>query len=120
MKKSSLKHYVMLLETELGAVDRDRNYWMGQYDLKVAALIDANDEIKELRAKLGDNDELCALRAKLSGTTCEEANASLREKNSELAEEVNGLRKALQKERLEFASQLVFENRLLKDPQNNN
>ena len=85
MKKSSLKHYVMLLETELGAVDRDRNYWFNQYELKDKELLKAKDEIAELRRRLDDNGGLCTLRAKLIGETCKETNDRLREDNERLS-----------------------------------
>ena len=85
MKKSSLKHYVMLLETELEVAVHDRNYWMGKYDLEAEILANASDEIAELRRRLDDNGGLCTLRAKLIGETCKETNDRLREDNERLS-----------------------------------
>ena len=94
MKKSSLKNYIALLEAkdeiaELKAdaarVQQARNYWMRQHELKGKELLKAKDEIAELKRRLGDNDDLCTLRTKLTGETCKETRARLREDNERLS-----------------------------------
>ena len=78
MKKSSLKNYIA--------------FSMRQHDLKDRELLKAKDEIAELKMRLDDNSDLCALRAKLTGETCGEARARLREDNERLQEDNDRLR----------------------------
>ena len=120
MKKSSLKNYIALLEADAAANADARDYWMRQHELECEELLEAKDEIAELKAdaaantsdywmrqhelkdeellkakdeiaelkrRLDDNDGLCALRAKLTGETCQETRARLREDNGRLQED---------------------------------
>ena len=118
MKKSSLKNYIASLEADAAANADARNYWMRKHELKCKELLEAKDEIAELKAdaaantsdywmrqhelkdeellkakdeiaelrrRLDDNGGLCTLRAKLTGETCQETRARLREDNERLS-----------------------------------
>ena len=104
MNKSSLKNYIAFLEAkdeiaELKAdaakVQQARNYWMRQHELKGKELLKAKDEIAELKRRLDANSWICALRANLTGETCEETRARLREDNERLREDNERLSRLL-------------------------
>ena len=103
MKKSSLKNYITLLEAAADSATYARDYWMREYERRVKELLEADNEIAELKAdtaanasdcwarqhelkrRLDDNGGLCTLRAKLTGETCKETNDRLREDNERLS-----------------------------------
>ncbi len=102
MKKSSLKNYIALLEAAADSATYARDYWMREHERRVEELLEADNEIAELKAdaaanasdywalqhelkrRLADNGGLCTLRAKLTAETCEETLARLREDNERL------------------------------------
>ena len=102
MKKSSLKNYIALLEAAADSATYARDYWMREHERRVEELLEADNEIAELKAdaaanasdywalhhelkrRLADNGGLCTLRAKLTTETCEETLARLREDNERL------------------------------------
>ena len=102
MKKSSLKNYITLLEAAADSATHARDYWMREHERRVEELLEADNEIAELKAdaaanasdcwarqhelkrRLADNGGLCTLRAKLTTETCEETLARLREDNERL------------------------------------
>ncbi len=102
MKKSSLKNYITLLEAAADSAAHVRDYWMREHERRVEELLEADNEIAELKAeaatnasdywalqhelkrRLADNGGLCTLRAKLTAETCEEALTRLREDNERL------------------------------------
>ena len=102
MKKSSLKNYITLLEAAADSATYARDYWMREHERRVEELLEADNEIAELKAdaaanasdywalqrelkrRLADNGGLCTLRAKLTTETCEETLARLREDNERL------------------------------------
>ena len=102
MKKSSLKNYIALLEAAADSATYARDYWMREHERRVEELLEADNEIAELKAdaaanasdywalqhelerRLDDNGGLCTLRAKLTTETCEETLARLREDNERL------------------------------------
>ena len=103
MKKSSLKNYITLLEAAADSATHARDYWMREHERRVEELLEADNEIAELKAdaaanasdcwarqhelkrRLADNGGLCTLRAKLTTETCEETLARLREDNERLS-----------------------------------
>ena len=102
MKKSSLKNYITLLEEAADSATHARDYWMREYERRVKELLEADNEIAELKAdaaanasdcwarqhelkrRLDDNGGLCTLRAKLTTETCEETLVRLQEDNERL------------------------------------
>ena len=116
MKKSSLKKYITLLEAAADSATHARDYWMREHERRVEELLEADNEIAELKAdaaanasdclarqhelleaknhiaelerRLDDNCGLCALRAKLTNETCWEAMTRLREANEVKDEEL--------------------------------
>ena len=80
MKKSSLKNYIAFLEADAAANADARNYWMRKHELKYKELLEAKDEIAELKRRLDANSWICALRASLR-----EDNERLREDNERLS-----------------------------------
>ena len=102
MKKSSLKNYITLLEAAADSATHARDYWMREHERRVEELLEADNEIAELKAdaaanasdywalqrelkrRLADNGGLCTLRAKLTTETCEETLVRLREDNERL------------------------------------
>ena len=113
MKKSSLKNYITLLEAAADSAANSRDYWMREHERRAEELLEADNEIAELKAdaaanasdylarqyellearnhiaelerRLDDNGGLCTLRAKLTTETCEETLARLREDNERLS-----------------------------------
>ena len=85
MKKSSLKKYITLLEAAADSATHARDYWTREHERRVKELLEADNEIAELRRRLDDNGGLCTLRAKLTGETCKETNDRLREDNERLS-----------------------------------
>ena len=85
MKKSSLKKYITLLEAAADSATHARDYWMREHERRVEELLEADNEIAELKRRLDDNGGLCTLRAKLIGETCKETNDRLREDNERLS-----------------------------------
>ena len=85
MKKSSLKNYITLLEAAADSATYARDYWMREHERRVEELLEADNEIAELKRRLADNGGLCTLRAKLTTETCEETLARLREDNERLS-----------------------------------
>ena len=67
MKKSSLKNYIAFLEAAAAANASD--HWMRQHELKDKELLEADNEIAELKRRLDDNGTLSTLRAKLTLST---------------------------------------------------
>ena len=55
MKKSSLKNYIAFLEADAAANTDARNYWMRKHELKCKELLEAKDEIAELKAAAAVN-----------------------------------------------------------------
>ena len=102
MKKSSLKNYITLLEAAADSATHARDYWMREHERRVEELLEADNEIAELKAdaaanasdcwarqrelkrRLADNGGLCTLRAKLTTETCEETLVRLLEDNERL------------------------------------
>ena len=84
MKKSSLKNYITLLEAVADSATYARGYWMREYERRVEELLEADNEIAELKRRLDDNGGLCTLRAKLTTETCEETLARLQADNERL------------------------------------
>ena len=107
MKKSSLKNYITLLEAAADSATYARDYWMHEHERRVEELLEADNEIAELKAdaaanasdywalqhelkrRLADNGGLCTLRAKLTTETCEETLVRLREDNERLRRHFN-------------------------------
>ena len=85
MKKSSLKNYITLLEAAADSATHARDYWMREHERRDNELLEAKDEIAELKRGLDDNGAICTLRAKLTGETCKETNDRLREDNERLS-----------------------------------
>ena len=88
MKKSSLKKYITLLEAAADSATHARDYWMREHERRVEELLEADNEIAELKRRLDDNGGLCTLRAKLIGETCKETNDRLQEVNELKDEEL--------------------------------
>ena len=55
MKKSSLKNYIAFLEAD--AIANASDYWMRQHELKDKELLEADNEIAELRRHFSDCTE---------------------------------------------------------------
>ena len=85
MKKSSLKKYITLLEAAADSATHARDYWMREHERRVEELLEADNEIAELKRRLDDNGGLCTLRANLIGETCKETNDRLLEDNERLS-----------------------------------
>ena len=95
MKKSSLKKYITLLEAAADSAKYASAYWVRQHERRVEELLEADNEIAELRRRLDDNGGLerrlddnggpCALRVKLTAETCQETIKRLREDNERLS-----------------------------------
>ena len=95
MKKSSLKNYITLLEAAADSATHACDYWRREHDLRFEELLEADNEIAELKRRLdeaeneiaelerrlADNGGLCTLRTKLTTETCQEALTRLQEKN---------------------------------------
>lgn len=92
MKKSSLKKYITLLEAAADSATHARDYWMREHERRVDELLEADNEIAELKRRLDVNGGLCTLRARLVGETCKEANDQLWEDNDQLWEDNERLR----------------------------
>ena len=73
MKKSSLKNYITLLEAAADSAANARDYWMREHERRVQELLEADNEIAELKRRLDDNGGPCALRVKLTAETCGQA-----------------------------------------------
>ena len=50
MKKSSLKNYITLLEAAADSATHARDYWMREHERRVEELLEADNEIAELKA----------------------------------------------------------------------
>ena len=115
MKKSSLKKYITLLEAAADSATHARDYWMREHERGVEELLEADNEIAELKAdaaanasdylarqyelleaknhiaelerRLDDNGGICTLRAKLTAETCQETIKRLRKDNERLRSE---------------------------------
>ena len=55
MKKSSLKNYITLLEAAADSATYARDYWMREYERRVEELLEADNEIAELKADAAAN-----------------------------------------------------------------
>ena len=88
MKKSSLKKYITLLKAAADSATHARDYWMREHERRVKELLEAKDEIAELKRRLDDNGGICTLRAKLTAETCQETIKRLREANEVKDEEL--------------------------------
>lgn len=95
MKKSSLKNYITLLEAAADSATHARDYWMREHERRVEELLEADNEIAELKRRLDDNGGLCTLRAKLTAETCQETIKRLREDNERLREDNERLSRLL-------------------------
>ena len=52
MKKSSLKKYITLLEAAADSATHARDYWMREHERRVEELLEADNEIAELKRRL--------------------------------------------------------------------
>ena len=52
MKKSSLKNYITLLEAAADSATYARDYWMREHERRVEELLEADNEIAELKRRL--------------------------------------------------------------------
>ena len=55
MKKSSLKNYIALLEATADSATHARDYWMREHERRVEELLEADNEIAELKRRLDDS-----------------------------------------------------------------
>ena len=55
MKKSSLKNYITLLEAAADSAAHVRDYWMREHERRVEELLEADNEIAELKAEAAAN-----------------------------------------------------------------
>ena len=55
MKKSSLKNYITLLEAAADSATHARDYWMREHERRVEELLEADNEIAELKRRLDDS-----------------------------------------------------------------
>ena len=57
MKKTSLKNYITLLEAAADSATHARDYWMREHERRVEELLEADNEIAELRRHFSDCTE---------------------------------------------------------------
>ena len=55
MKKSSLKKYITLLEAAADSATHARDYWMREHERRVEELLEADNEIAELKTAAAAN-----------------------------------------------------------------
>ena len=86
MKKSSLKNYITLLEAVADSATYARDYWMREYERRVEELLEADNEIAELKRRL--ERQWRALHSEVeTRARLQEDNERLREDNERLWED---------------------------------
>ena len=86
MKKSSLKNYITLLEAAADSATYARDYWMREYERRVKELLEADNEIAELKADAAANASDCWARQHELKRRLDEAENEIAELERRLAD----------------------------------